>query len=1177
MKLIRLKLLAVGPFTGTVLDFSRGEHGIHLVYGANEAGKTSALRALTHLLFGFPHLSADNFVHPNDQLRVGGTLLRSDGEELEIIRRRGKGASTLRGPDDSAVIPEDRLARFLGGLERETFTTLFGIDHERLTQAGEEIRTGQGHLGELLFAAGAGLAGLRESQGRLKEELEGLFKPRGQNQTINKLRAEFDEAKDELKRCQLPSEEWQKHDSSRRAATEAAGALREQLDAARDELGRLKRIKAAKPLVARRRRLSQELGELKDAVRLRDDFGTDARKADDERRQAELALSRSRAAILELDGQLAGLAVHPQTLESANEIEALQERRGAAEKARVDRARLVNFLDDCEHKARRLLSDLGRSSDIDLAETQRLRADEPTIIHKLGQESAKLRGQAAEGKKTIARHEDQIRRQEKELAGLEQPRDVEALRRAVHKARAAGDLDSRLVEVRGKLARAEQKASIALAQLPGWHGRGEDLERLAVPLDATLQDYDSQFEETARQQEAFAEQVSAQDDSIRQLETKLQSLALEQDVPTEESLQAARKEREALWRLVKADWLGGAPAADERAALVAELAPGGTLATAYEASVQRTDALADRLRREADRVARKAEWLAMLGERQAQRAKIQGEARLLEERRARIEREWKALVGPLDIGAESQTPIELRAWLRRRDDVIGLLEQVEETRRALEPLEQEFTTQHAAVLRACDQVGEPAASSAAGLTGLLEHAELMISRHDELARRRAKLETELAGARRDQAAAGLSLEAAEAELGDWQQEWSARMARIGLEAGAAPEQAEVVLARIGELRETLEERRGFLSRIAGIDRDVEQFQRDVAELAARIAPELAGGPAGELARELAHRLGDARKANTLWEQRQREEAKLRDAEAEHQEATLQLERLSKEAGCAGFDQLAEAERRSQSRTGIEAALADCEEELMVAAAGVDLVAFATEVEQANSEVLDASILELDNQIAAGEENLQRANQAIGTESAELARMDGGDRAAAIAESAQNLLTRLRGAVERYATVKLAAAVLNRGIERYREKNQGPILARASCLFSALTNGSFARLQIDDDDGRSVLKAVRRDGRLVGVDGMSDGSHDQLYLALRLASLESWLTSHEPIPFVVDDILLNFDDVRATAALGALAALARQTQVLFFTHHRHLVDLARAALPSDLLFTHDLPGPPVAKS
>ena len=205
---------------------------------------------------------------------------------------------------------------------------------------------------------------------------------------------------------------------------------------------------------------------------------------------------------------------------------------------------------------------------------------------------------------------------------------------------------------------------------------------------------------------------------------------------------------------------------------------------------------------------------------------------------------------------------------------------------------------------------------------------------------------------------------------------------------------------------------------------------------------------------------------------------------------------------------------------------------MAAAAGAELAVFCHQVEEADPGTLDASIDELDATIATQEEELRQLDQTIGTERGELARMDGSDRAAQAAEDVQTLLARLQGDVARYATLKLAATVMHRGIERYREKNQGPILARASVLFAGLTGSSFARLQIDDDgDGRSVLKGVRPDGRLVGVDGMSDGSHDQLYLALRLASLESWLQSHEPVPFVVDDILLNFDDVRATAALG----------------------------------------------
>jgi uncharacterized protein YhaN len=1177
MKLLTLNLKAVGPFTGVVLDFSAGAHGLHLVYGPNEAGKTSALRALSYLLFNFPHLSADHFIHPNEQLRVGGKLRHSDGDELEILRRRGN-RNTLRGPDDSAPIADEQLNRFLGGINQDTFEALFGIDHERLSRAGEEIRTGQGRLGELLFAAGAGLAGLRRAHETLQQGLDELFKPRAQNPRINKALTELRDAQEELKQHQLPSEEWQRHDRSYREALDESERLRGQIRAARGDQGRLKRIKSAIPIVARHRRLTQERDELGEVIRLRDDFGDEFRKAQDQLRLAEPKIDAARAAIDEIDAQLAGLDPPRVLLDAADEIEALRERLGVVEKGKDDRAkRLDNFLNDAEHQARRILRDLGRTTDLDEAEMLRLRADEPAIIRGLGQQFAKLRGQTEEARKTIARHEDQIKRQEKELAELDEPRNVEPLRRAVRQARKAGDLDARLTEARGQLTRAEKKAATALAQLPGWSRSAEDLQCLAVPLSATVDLYESRFSEAARAQQALAERLAAEDDSIRQLETQLQSLDLQHDVPTEEALLAARNRREQGWRLIKAAWLDRAPEGQDLAAFLAEFASGGTLASAYEQSVQRGDAQADRLRREADRVARKAEWLAQLGQHRDRRAAIAQEGRMLDDRRASIDQDWNALVGPLGVAAEARTPVELRAWLRRREDVLQLLEKREEARQGVEPLEHAFAAQRAAVTLAMDEVGETSATPGHHLADVLDQAEAAIKRQDDLVQKRSKLETKLAAARTERATAQLSLQEAETALDDWRTDWSAKMARIGLEPTAAPEQAEVFLTKIGELLEKLHDRRDLQSRIRGIDRDAQQFASDVAALSARVAPDLADRPAGDQARELPRRLRDAQaddqKRDTLTQQRQREAGNLRSAETQRAEARVCLERLCAEAGCTDFDQLPEAERRSQNRARLETDLAACEEQLIVAAAGADLLTFAADVEQADHDALDASIEEYEAKIAALEEELRRLDQTIGAERGELARMDGGDGAAESAEKAQTLLAKLQGDVARYATLKLAASVLNRSIERYREKNQGPILARAGALFGSLTGGSFARLQIDDDgDGQSVVKGVRPDGRLVTVEGMSDGSHDQLYLALRLASLESWLQSHEPIPFIVDDILLNFDDRRASAALAALAELSRRTQVLFFTHHRHMIDLALAHLPREVVFVHELPGP-----
>ena len=90
----------------------------------------------------------------------------------------------------------------------------------------------------------------------------------------------------------------------------------------------------------------------------------------------------------------------------------------------------------------------------------------------------------------------------------------------------------------------------------------------------------------------------------------------------------------------------------------------------------------------------------------------------------------------------------------------------------------------------------------------------------------------------------------------------------------------------------------------------------------------------------------------------------------------------------------------------------------------------------------------------------------------------------------------------------------------------------------------------------MLAGLRPSGQPVQVDGMSAGTRDQLYLALRLASLEKYIHSAEPMPFIVDDILVDFDDQRSAAALQTLAELAEQTQVILFTHHARLVEQAQ---------------------
>ena len=73
----------------------------------------------------------------------------------------------------------------------------------------------------------------------------------------------------------------------------------------------------------------------------------------------------------------------------------------------------------------------------------------------------------------------------------------------------------------------------------------------------------------------------------------------------------------------------------------------------------------------------------------------------------------------------------------------------------------------------------------------------------------------------------------------------------------------------------------------------------------------------------------------------------------------------------------------------------------------------------------------------------------------------------------------------------------------------------------------------------------------------------MFLALRLAAVEDYLKTAEAIPFIADDLFVNFDTERAKAGIKVLQQLSELTQVLFYTHHSHLVELAREQMGPDV--------------
>jgi len=250
-------------------------------------------------------------------------------------------------------------------------------------------------------------------------------------------------------------------------------------------------------------------------------------------------------------------------------------------------------------------------------------------------------------------------------------------------------------------------------------------------------------------------------------------------------------------------------------------------------------------------------------------------------------------------------------------------------------------------------------------------------------------------------------------------------------------------------------------------------------------------------------------------------------------------------------------------------LEQLEERIQQESAGMAMEDFITEIEAMDADALSAQIPAQQREIREVEEKLSSIDQQLGAEEAQFKAIDGNSRAAEAADNAQAILGQIEEDTERFIRLRLASAILRREIERYRAENQDPLLKRAGEIFNTLTLGSFSGVGTEfDAKDEPVLKGLRPSGQSVAVDGMSDGTRDQLFLALRLASIEKFLATSGPIPFIVDDILIAFDQRREAAVLQVLAGLAQKTQVILFTHHRHLVDLARKTL-EDAVEIHEI--------
>jgi uncharacterized protein YhaN len=1082
-------------------------------------------------------------------LRVGAEIVAADGRSLKFWRRKGRKKTLLDCGGNP--LPDEALAPFLGPLTQEVFDRSFGLDAARLRAGGDEMLQADGDVGATLLAAASGLRGLAELRRSLDEEADTVFAPRaGRERRFYQALERFNAARGAIREKELRSDAWAKLNKDIGELGDEFDRLRVERRAGDLERSRLSRLKRTGPLLAQIREIEAQLTSFGDLPVFGSGVMEALEAALDEVRVAGEEAERAQVEAERLTQDLTNIEVNEAVLSAAAAIEGLFQKSGGYIGERRD-------LPGVQREADGFLAALDRHArSLGLADACALEAQRPTAAakaeaRKLIKEGRQLEasatakaGQLSQAQKAyesarIARKEDGVgidpapMREKYAALGkiAEQARKIAEDRIALmtearELADAVARLDPPVVDVE------------ALARTP--MPRQEDLERFADALEAGS----GAVRDAARAREAVERAIS-------ETTSRLARLAGGRPLATADRIAEARARRETAWLPLRAA-IFGAPGARAGAPLADHVAE-------FEGFSADADRLADDAIDDAERLAKHGLETQRIDEQTreyalAQAAEVRAEGQLAE-----TEKSWGELWKR--VCARPRPPARMRDWSARIEQYLKTRDRLTARQMELEANEGDLGLVEPVLRALCLEAG------LTKIDGLdcIRLADRFERRLEEVTRdweRSRDQETRFTEARRRLEEAKTEDANAGALLMDWRRRWTIAVAALGLQADASIEAAETALEVWDKAFSDEDNYRNRTRRVAGIQRNMDDFETEARALVAGCAPGMADLTADATARLLNERLVAARTAET----KRRAAAKLREAARRALGEARARQGRAEETMAALLAHLPPGSdprvvlAREHQRSRLADALHQQRRHLADLADGVDEARLVEEMKAFDPDAAAARLMELERR----DEDLNKRENERYAERDRLQRqradLESGIGAEAALQQRRNAEAELVEAAHRWAVLKAASALLGGALEDHRASRRDPLMTRAGEAFATLTGRAFAGLdQSFDEDGEPTLEACRPSGERAPIAHLSEGARDQLYLALRLAYIENYAGRAEAPPFIGDDIFASFDDSRTGHGLEALASISDCIQPILFTHHLHVIEQARLRL------------------
>jgi uncharacterized protein YhaN len=1139
--------------------------GLNVVYGPNEAGKSTCLAAISDFLFGIPNTSSHGQRFGYDAMRIGATLLLRGGERLVLRRRKGRGRTLLN--ENAVPTDESVLSKPLGAMTRDRFGTLFGLNHRLLREGGEALLSAEGDIGRLILQAGGGLRAVVERIDELGEEADRLFAPRSsERRKFYQLGDQLAGADREVKAGTLTLEAYQQAKKNFAEAEEKYQGLTENRTNIERRRSAIERACRVLPLLAQLDYIDREIGSYSDVSYLRPEFTADVRSIVTAHEQANRELDQSAKHCETLERQIDDLMVDEAVLTAEAEVATIHEKSIHVANERQSRPNRERELQEQTAKLLRLRDYLKLGADADL-KAYLPSADLCEHVRRLMTEGMFLKTEIARLGKAVDDNRSELqsiseKRQRLAEKGFNRSLaiDVALMKALPHLLREIEQRNSQAREIERGIDR----------ELIKW-----DFSNIAELGEFQCPDLQTIEAEIERRRN-IAGEIKSHEADIRDANKKLSAAqkAIERlhatgEVPTDAAIGQARLTRKAAWEPIRSTYLS-----DDASTLSSIPRPEREHnAQRLEERIENADRLADRKSAEAQRLTDLA-----AAEKQRDDAIIQIEAATEALRQSKGEQaeqmERFAQAWPQAVENENDLT-RLRLLVGQRG---AILEQAD--RAAL--LRGEANARQGAADQALANLAlaetdlglHPAVDTGIQkrLHDLERAANAHAEGHSEWLSNAARLETLEGQLTRVQG----ELRGSNAQYSQWHQNWCQAMTQVNLPAESTMEFADQLIKEWSEARAALDLIDNTQHRLQQFARDEQDLADRIGRLSPRLSFELPDDPVAA-ARMLSSRLQTVKDLNT---QRRTLARQLKDAKQDCEEKRRKADELNGSFQNLCVEANADNETTLKGITSRLSELLDKQErqakvlgQTRAASDGKPLEELRAECEGLDPDRARAELEGINTEKEHLDQEIQQAYADVQTRKAELETFEAAAGINAAESRRQSAVAQMRAVIERYLEVKLARELLKQAIDGLRQERQDPLIARASELFRLATRGSFVGIATDvDDHGNPVVVGKRAGGEQVQVNLMSDGARDQLFLAFRLASIEHYCAVAEPLPFIADDLLVHFDDDRSAETLALLAMFGRITQVLLFTHHRSVRDAAASLATQGSARIVDLPSP-----